>query len=715
MMPGREPGAQRSSRDGGQAWPETDGPAGFGLRARLAAFFIAITVVPLGLATIGLQVPMNNELRKQTEEELLAARAATISLLEAQRDRSGDLANDLTERLSLAVQAGALPPEPLSDEAAVQAWLTGAVAEVVPGRADLVVLAGPDGSVVAEVAAPADFFHSRPVPAVSDLPALAAAGEPTTGVLLEARQLRGPDDAEAIGWLLAGRWTDNRLLGELGLEGGAALTVESWVLAATPLGSETIVTRDVGDTGEGEIVELGGQDVVVTSAPLQEDGADPTRLLLWAPSDQPPSPLTLALVVLLPAVVVAGLLGWLLATSVVAPIRRAAEAARAVAAGDLQRKLPAGGGAELADLATALNTMSDQLTQRLAELSRSRDRLRGSLDRLGQTLSSSLDLNATLAVVVETAMEILGADRGLLMLHTPERDALYLKVGRGLHEPPPRLEVGEGLLGHVAGVALPVRLPADAEELPEPVPGEPVGAHELIVPLHGRGMVLGVVALLRDDPEREFSAADLRTLQSFATQASVAIENVLLHREARRLSVTDSLTGLWNFRYFEIQADREMESAARSGRPLSLMIVDIDHFKSVNDDHGHQVGDAVLTEIAARIRSATRTPDVVARYGGEEFVVLLPGTDFEGALATGERVRRSVSVTPVPVAVGSKTDSDVPDSLPITCSVGVATFPSHGDTVADLLRSADAAMYAAKQRGRNRVVGAERAQAPEGA
>jgi two-component system cell cycle response regulator len=180
----------------------------------------------------------------------------------------------------------------------------------------------------------------------------------------------------------------------------------------------------------------------------------------------------------------------------------------------------------------------------------------------------------------------------------------------------------------------------------------------------------------------------------------VAIENVLLHQEARRLSLTDPLTELWNFRYFQLQAIREVEAATRYRRPLGLLIVDLDHFKRVNDRHGHPVGDQVLAEVARRIRTSTRLPDVVARYGGEEFVLLLPATDDAGAVVTAERIRRRVSRLPI-VAGGQ-------DALRIsvTCSVGVAAYPVHGDSVDELLRRADAALYTAKSEGRDRVVNA---------
>jgi two-component system, cell cycle response regulator len=340
---------------------------------------------------------------------------------------------------------------------------------------------------------------------------------------------------------------------------------------------------------------------------------------------------------------------------------------------------------------------------RLGRLGPTHDELRGSLSRLGQTLSSSLDLERTLAVVVETAMDTLAADRAVLMLLTPERDALYPKIGRGVGTTVPRMRLGQGLAGWVAQTGTGLRLPADAELAPPRCPDEPAGRHQLLVPMPGQGRhVIGVLSLIRSDEARPFTQDDLDTIMNFAAQASVAIENVVLHREAQRLSVTDPLTGLWNLRYLQIQADRELEGAMRSKRPLSLAIIDVDHFKDVNDRLGHQAGDKVLAEVARRIRDSTRVPDVVARYGGEEFIVLLPDTDLAGALATAERIREAVAAAPVTVV----TNNGPTEPLFVTCSVGVSSFPVHGQTLACLLQVGDAALYAAKAQGRNRIVGA---------
>jgi len=179
----------------------------------------------------------------------------------------------------------------------------------------------------------------------------------------------------------------------------------------------------------------------------------------------------------------------------------------------------------------------------------------------------------------------------------------------------------------------------------------------------------------------------------------VAVENVQLHAEAERLSVTDAMTGAWNYRYFERRLEQEIERSRRFGRVFSLLLLDIDHFKWVNDRHGHQRGDEVLVELARRVTASVRDIDTFARYGGEEFVLILPETDVEGGLAAAEKLRK---------VVGGQPFAARPDDpgISLTISVGVAGYPQHAAGPNVLLRAADSAMYEAKVQGRDRVVSA---------
>jgi two-component system, cell cycle response regulator len=669
--------------------------ARLGLRGRLVLLFVAITVIPLLLAVGMLQGQVNQHLRERAEAELTSVGRAATAIVDARLDRAGDVAEDLVGLITGGPQTIPDLPERVA----------AAMAAAVPDRVDVVALIGPDGTVLAEVRREPEHVTAGP-PDQAALGRAVHGGEEVLGLLAEVRGVGSPNGVPTgeAAWVLAGLWADEQLLTSFGIAGSASLVADDAVLAVTGAEVAAVPAVPFPPDGDPPFSQMADGATIVTGVPLgRGPEAQRTMLLLWAPALQaaPGAPL---LLVVIPAVLTAGALGWIIAGAVVRPVQRAAEAANAVADGDLTRWLAPEGGRELTALSVALNTMSAQLAERMTDLQASEERLRESLGRLGQALSSSLDLNRTLAVIVETAVATLGADRAVLMLVTAERDGLYPKVVRGFDEPIPRVRTDDGLLGHVIRTGAAVRLPEDAPRVPEGEDALPGGPCRLLVPMMGRGRVLGVLVLVRDHPARRFESDELDTLRTFAAQASVSIENVLLHHEARRLAVTDPLTGLWNFRYFQMQADREVESAARFERPLSLVIVDLDHFKDVNDTYGHQVGDEILVEVARRLRTSTRVPDIVARYGGEEFVALLPGTDLQGALATAARIHAAVRAEPIqPTAKGITATAESRTVPPqrITCSIGVATLPLHGRTVAGLLRSADAAMYAAKSQGRD--------------
>ena len=669
-----------------------------GLRARLAVFFVAITVIPVAVAVFALQLQLGRRVVEIAQREVQAAGTAGELAVAAMTARAGDLATELG-------RTRLLRPLAERDAQAVQAVIDASI-EAVPDRVDIIVVLAPDGEVLGQHIGVPTFAPgiAPPQPSADELMRAIGEEQGLPGALLEIRELRGGGVVSSnLGWVATGLWADEDLLERVPAAGGSAFVSGGTVLAAARAPADDVPTGGLPRHGEVRRLNVGGGRVQATTVSLVNGArsAEPVLLMLWQDDRTGLRVGGLMLALVVPAVILAAMVGWALASSVAAPVGRAARVARAIAAGDLQQSLEPTGGKELADLAGALNMMSGELRDRMEQLEFSRNQLRRSLSRLGQTLSSSLDLDRTLAVVVETAIETLGADRGMLWLFTPERDALYVKVGRRIGTDVIRLPTGAGVAGHVARVGVALRLPADRDSVPYPSADEPGAPQQLAVPMVGRGRVLGVLSILGDDPDRSFTQDDLDTLRSFAAQASVAMENVMLHQEAQRLSVTDPLTGLWNFRYFQLQADRELESAARFERPLSLLIIDLDHFKTVNDRFGHQVGDDVLVEVARRIQAATRVPDVVARYGGEEFVVLLPGTDAVGAVATAERIRQAVSASKVVIT----TAQDIAP-MAVSCSIGVAEHPAHGTTVAGLLRSADAAMYQAKAQGRDRVVAA---------
>jgi diguanylate cyclase (GGDEF)-like protein len=178
--------------------------------------------------------------------------------------------------------------------------------------------------------------------------------------------------------------------------------------------------------------------------------------------------------------------------------------------------------------------------------------------------------------------------------------------------------------------------------------------------------------------------------------AAMAVENARLFDEVQRLATLDGLTGTYNRRHFMDVANLAFESARRFGQPLAAIMLDVDHFKSVNDRYGHAVGDQVLRALADRCRAALRSIDVLGRYGGEEFAIMLPGTQrHNGAMILAERIRQQVAQEPVQTDAGP---------VRVTVSVGVAGMEADTPDPGELFKRADSALYEAKQAGRNRVV-----------
>jgi diguanylate cyclase (GGDEF)-like protein len=177
----------------------------------------------------------------------------------------------------------------------------------------------------------------------------------------------------------------------------------------------------------------------------------------------------------------------------------------------------------------------------------------------------------------------------------------------------------------------------------------------------------------------------------------ILLQRSLMHQQLATAARTDPKTGLLNATAWQREADAEVNRALRAGVPLSLLLVDVDHFKHVNDSHGHLIGDDVLRALAAELRQQVRESDVVGRFGGEEFTILLPRTDGDGACRIAERLRSSAGL--LSVAADPKTDA----SISVTVSIGVAVLGQHGQDLFELLAAADLALYRAKDDGRNQV------------
>jgi diguanylate cyclase (GGDEF)-like protein len=228
--------------------------------------------------------------------------------------------------------------------------------------------------------------------------------------------------------------------------------------------------------------------------------------------------------------------------------------------------------------------------------------------------------------------------------------------------------------------------------------GSEAAATVLALPLISREACVG--ALVAAEPSRSsreprLSLATLRELQILLSPAASALDKALLLKRAEALSVTDDLTQLYNSRYLNQVLRRETKRAARSGRPLSLLFVDLDGFKTINDTHGHLFGSRALVEAAAVIQGGARETDVVARFGGDEFALVLPDTGLSGAVAVAERIRERIAAHEFLAADGLR--------IRLTASVGVASLPDMTGSADGLVQAADAAMYQVKARGKNGI------------
>gem|GEM_PF-1129072 len=320
-------------------------------------------------------------------------------------------------------------------------------------------------------------------------------------------------------------------------------------------------------------------------------------------------------------------------------------------------------------------------------------------------LNASLDHDVVLSRIMETAGKVMEAQASSLVLLDEDPKYLSFKVAlgeKGSIIKSLRIKAGEGIAGTVVatGEAIYVNdVEKDARFARrfDQATGF-VTKSILCVPIKIKDndeiRTIGALEVVNPKNEKGFyDNEDVEMLQALASLAAVSIENAQAYQNA----ITDRLTKLYNFGYFQDQLSREIYRSARYGSEFSLVMIDVDHFKDFNDTHGHLVGNEALKHLAHILISAVRESDIISRYGGEEFAVILPETYKEEAYHFSERFRKKIEATPLNLP-------DIKRKIGITVSIGIASFPVDGKTAEQVFISADSALYNAKKLGRNQTV-----------
>lgn len=349
-------------------------------------------------------------------------------------------------------------------------------------------------------------------------------------------------------------------------------------------------------------------------------------------------------------------------------------------------------------LALSFTTKVTMLMQRQNELEMA-------INRISSAISGTLEIEPILQSAVEEVGRALKARRAALVLW---QEGTNMPEGMSIYERPedsPHDGNGAGgplnASGNGSSASGPPLKRARSEWTPESFLAKPLAAADgdgrlatpsaLEVPISYRNGVIGGLLIEDDTPSRNWEDEEVLMVKTVSDQLAVAISHARLFRQVQKQALTDALTDLFNHGYFQDRLDRETKIADRNNQQVSLVLLDLDHLKRINDTHGHRSGDLTLCHIASIMKAAVRDVDVCARYGGEEFAVILPQCDRESAIEVAERLRHSIASTPVP-KVGQ-----------VTASIGVATYPTGAKNKEELVEMADRAMYLAKAAGRNRV------------
>ncbi len=325
-----------------------------------------------------------------------------------------------------------------------------------------------------------------------------------------------------------------------------------------------------------------------------------------------------------------------------------------------------------------------------------------SFSEIGKALTSTLDIRELLGIVLDQVSSFFKPkDWSLLLVDEEQGDLRYeIVVGEDSEKIKDlRPKLGEGIAGLVANRGIPLIVP-DVSKDPR-FSGEKDTLYSFVtgpvvsIPIKTRGKILGVIELYNVEKEHLDSKEDMLLLTTIADYTAIAIENAMLFKQVQELTITDDLTLLHNSRYFQSTIEYEIEKAKRYEYPLSMIFLDLDYFKEVNDKYGHICGSTLLKEVGDILKKSLRTVDIACRYGGDEFVVLMPETSKKNAVFVAERLRVLIKKTEFLKEQGV--------NCHVTSSLGVGTFPDDANDKLSLLHVTDKAMYSVKNQSRNAV------------
>ncbi len=350
---------------------------------------------------------------------------------------------------------------------------------------------------------------------------------------------------------------------------------------------------------------------------------------------------------------------------------------------------------------TLISTIADQISMiiekaRILESEKKKSKQLEAIQEVSKKIVSVLDMDELLQQIVDSIYHTFRYYYTTILLIDEDSKELVIKACTGHSVKTTvrrRVKIfEEGITGWVAKTGKPL-LVNDVSKEPKYLLIEELAdtRSELAVPIKIKDKVIGVLDI-ESVELNAFDESDLTTLAILAEMIAIALENASLYKESERLAITDDLTGLYNTRYFYTALEKEIETSQELDYSFSLIIFDIDDFKKYNDTYGHLAGDQLLAELAGLIIKKCRSTDIIARYGGEEFVIILPETEYDGAVLVAERLRKSVKKHLFKVNRKEKKGK-------VTISLGIATYPEDATNIKDLINAADINLYGEKRIG----------------